>query len=568
MYRRTFIKRGSMGLVGMAGCIQWTCVNQKLPEHLQEGLLHELDKQIPGLLASQIKDPTHTYFGGIPDTYQIYHPGSIGGFVQALTVGLVNAQSVFFRNPVLQQAMLDGMDFLWRRQHPDGTIDLLTTNFNSTPDTAFIVEPLTLSYKLLVRDADQSHEALRNRIKSFLVRAGDALTTGGIHTPNHRWVVCMALARLNDLFPNPKYAERVDTWLSEGIDIDDDGQYTERSTAVYSPLTDRCLITIARLMNKPHLYDPVRKNLDMTLYFIHPNGEIVTEASRRQDQYQARYADAYYYPYWYMAVLDKNGLYSAMKESIEQHAGWTRLTGILAYLMEDEMLNTKISAGILPSRYEKVFGASGLMRWRQSGADLSLLAKNSTWFTLHNHNAVLQAIRLSTAFFGKGQFIPEQLIKTNRGYQLSQSMSGPYFQPFPKDSLPGDGNWEKMPRNKRPESEVQSLNYTVDVYFENESWNLAVNIEGTENVPVAVELSFREGGKWSGVKSLGDSQELFLLTGDIGQYTYKGSGIQFGPGKNEHQWTQLRGAEPRIPGLSVYLTGYTPFRHTLQIKPI
>lgn len=568
MYRRTFIQVTSFGLIASAGWLNWACNNKSLSGPLLDQLLLAAEDQVPRLLSAQIKDPTHTFFGGVPDAFQIYHAGSVAGLIQSLTSVFVSPSSKYFHDPVLKQAMLDGIDFILRHQHSDGTIDLLTTNFHSTPDTAFVTEPLALSYKLLALDADGNHELLQSRIKSFLIHAGDALTIGGIHTPNHRWVVCMALSRLHDLFPNPEYSARIETWLAEGIDIDEDGQYTERSTAVYSPLTDRCLITIARLMKKSELYVPVRRNLDMSLYYIHPNGEVVTEASRRQDQYQARRAEAYYYPYCYMAILDQNGTYSAMKSSIEAKVGLKNLTGILPYVLEDMQLNQTMPLSSLPLRYEKFFVASSLLRWRDGQTDATVLAKNSTWFTLHHLDAVLQAVRVSTAFFGKGQFIPDQIIKTSKGYQLSQKLEGPYFQPFPRDSISGDGNWEKMPRDNRPKSEVQWLNYSVELYFEDKSWHIAFDIYGTADVPVSVELSFRTGGKLTNVHTVDNEEDIFLLTEGEGQYTFQNSAIEFGPGKNEHQWTQLRGAEPRIPGLSVYLTGYTPFQHVLKIKPI
>jgi len=567
MYRRAFIKNSTISLIASTGFINWTCKNPPVPDNLIDQLIHALDDQVPGLLASQIKVPTHTYFGGLPDTFQIYHPGSVAGFIQSLTIAYISPASKYFHDPLLQQAMMDGIEFLLRAQHSDGTIDLLTTNFHSTPDTAFAVEPLALSYKLLASDLNPIDE-LRNKIKSFLIRAGEALSIGGIHTPNHRWVVCMALSRLNDLFPKPDYAKRIETWLAEGIDIDADGQYTERSTSVYSPLTDRCLITMARLMKKPELYEPVRKNLDMTLYYLHPNGEIVTETSLRQDQYYARHAEEYYYPYWYMSIQDHNTIYYAMKNWIEQDMGINKLTGILPYLLEDAGLNAPIRSGVLPVRYEKFFSASALIRWRQDDVDATILAKNSTLFSFHHQNAILQALRLSSAFFGKGQFIPDLIVKTSTGYLLTQKLEGPYFQPFPSDSITGDGNWKKMPRDKRPKSEVQTLNYSIDFTLENNSWSMDIKIEGTAEVPVAVELSFRTGGKLSNVKQSEESEDIYLLTEGEGQYLFQGSGIEFGPGKNEHNWTQLRGAEPRIPGLSVYLTGFTPFRHQLKITPI
>ena len=125
-------------------------------------------------------------------------------------------------------------------------------------------------------------------------KAGEILAIGGIHTPNHRWVVCSALARLNSFFPNRKYIRRIHQWLREKIDIDSDGQYSERSVGVYSPTVNNMLLTIGILLDRGDLLECVKRNLDMTLYYIQPGGKLLTKVSRRQDSDQTLYVSKYY----------------------------------------------------------------------------------------------------------------------------------------------------------------------------------------------------------------------------------------------------------------------------------
>ena len=195
-------------------------------------------------------------------------------------------------------------------------------------------------------------------LTKFLLAAGEALVTGGVHTPNHRWVVCSALARINSLFPDSKYVNRIDDWLGEGIYQDADGQFEERSTGIYSRVTDNAFLTVARLLNRPALLAPVRKNLEMNLYYLHPDGEVETVASRRQDQSMTVTISNYYLQYRYLAIHDNTVSFAAVVRLLQERPGEGYVEGgnPVIYFLEEPLLKRPLPAGgAIPSDYAKNF---------------------------------------------------------------------------------------------------------------------------------------------------------------------------------------------------------------------
>lgn len=487
-------------------------------------------------------------------------------------------------------------------QTPDGTVNV--GNLESPPDTAFIVEILTAAATVLRAENAESLLPLKQTLKSFLTKAGDALTVGGVHTPNHRWVISAALARINALYPAKKYVDRINDWLSEGIFINGDGNYAERSR-IYSLVENNAYLAMARLLNKPTLLEPVRKNLQTTYYYTEPNGDLVTNDSRRQDQYTFIRPDAnvspsivnYYLLYRFMAVKDANKTFAAVAGMIEGLNGFEEavLSRSLIYFLEEPLLQNPLpSPAILQTDYEKLFAGSYLLRIRRGNTTATLFggvdrpltvasgrSASPDFFAYRKGAAILKYLRLSTSFFSTGYFYSEGLAKTEGGYVLHQKLSVPYYQPLPGTRRKADGDyalsesvdgrfWNKMDFTHRPVSNVKTLDTTITLTETAGRTELLFDIKGQAGVNVTLELCFAKEGKLSGV-SAADNGNYFLEDG-YGKYEAGGDVVEFGPGVKKHQSiTGLEGerysthfGSLRSEGLHVYLTGITPFRHTLR----
>ena len=66
-------------------------------------------------------------------------------------------------------------------------------------------------------------------------------------------------------------------------------------------------------------------------------------------------------------------------------------------------------------------------------------------------------------------------------------------------------------------------------------------------------------------EKVNDIKDAYFLKDGMGRYSLNNQTIKFGPGLHQHQWTQLRGAEDKLDAMSVYLTGFTPFKWKLKI---
>ncbi len=570
MQRRNFVAFSTTALasipfMGLASVTKMNADgNMAKPAWLVKAI-KDNDASLKSYAASKVTDPASPYFGGYVDYSNLVNAGHNNGFLINACVAISSLESTYYRSPQLLKDIEDVIACLHELQHDDGTIDLIDTNFHSTPDTGFMVRVLAPAYSLFKAAAVPGAEKALVSLERLLKNAGNAFVTGGLHTPNHRWVVCAALTQLNQLWPDPRYTKRINQWLAEKIDLDPDGQYTEKSTGGYSGIVDHCLVTMSIGLKTPAFLEPVRKNLQMMHYYLHPNGEVVTEASNRQDKGTVGSMDGYYYACRYLAILDNDGQMAELCRIIERKNP-NVVNGKLIEFLQDEMLWINLPASKpLPISYAKAFPYSGVARIRRNEWDATILSNNAGWLTFHKEKVMLQAMRVASSFFGKGQFQSPVISHEGDKWVLKSSLEGVYYQPYPADKIPGDGDWLKMPKVNRTQSEIQKLNTVITIKETKNGLEVEIDINGTDHVPVSLELIFRPGGVFAGLDEVIPNQ-TYVLKGKEGKYSVDNQSITFGPGKAEHSRYNLRGGLPAFNAPSAYITGVTPFKHTLYLS--
>ncbi|MGI5460660.1 hypothetical protein ACQEWB_47355 [Streptomyces sp. CA-249302] len=411
-------------------------------------------------------------------------------------------------------------------------------NVQSPPDSAFTVNDVCDAHVLAVGAGPELHDVTA-ALAEIAGAASPRLLTGGVHTPNHRWELSAALARLHRSFPDGRLLDRVEEWLAEGVDIDTDGLYSERSAVYASIVTNPSLLLLAEVLGRTDLLDAVERNLAATLDLIRPDGTVETVHSRRQDQKLSFALWPYLPHYRLLSIRTGRGDFArvarlAAADGIEDPdlLAQTLLTPDLSRVLpapeaekvpRDRYLPTaRLAAHASATAHTVVYGGSDVPEHRRIRSGL---ACNPTFLRLFAGDAVLDAVRLSRVFFDLGPFRAadmEQL--ADHRYRLTQTLTTAYYQPLPKDHRRDDGAYRLVDEGRfsaamafpdRPQDEV-SHTTRVEADLREDGADLRIAISGPP-VPWALELTFRPGAEPQGAVPLGDGR--WCLT--TGPMTYR-----------------------------------------------
>ncbi|GAA2493494.1 hypothetical protein [Streptomyces longisporus] len=411
-------------------------------------------------------------------------------------------------------------------------------NVQSPPDSAFSVNDVCDAHVLAAGAGPELREVTA-ALAEIAESATTSLLTGGVHTPNHRWELCAALARLHRSFPDERLLDRIEEWLAEGIDIDAEGLYSERSANYAAHVSNPSLLLLATVLSRDDLLDVVERNLATTLDLIRPDGTVETVHSRRQDQNHPFPLAPYLPHYRLLAIRTGRGDFSraarlAAAGGIDDPdlLAETLLTPDLCRVLptpaaetlprERYLTTARLAARASATAHTVVYGGSDVPEHRRIRSGL---ACNPTFLRLFAGDAVLDAVRLSRGFFDLGPFRAADMQRlTDHRYRLTETLTAAYYQPLPTHLRRDDAVYRLVDEGRfsaamafpdRPRDEV-SHTTQVEVDLRDDGADLRIDISGPR-VPWALEFTFRPGGVPEGATPIGDGR--WCLT--TGPMTYR-----------------------------------------------
>lgn len=534
----------------------------------------------------QIIDENHRYFGAFFSKGSGLEEAGHGGTTRfVMSCGLMLL--VMEQHPDLlsddtptQDDLLHRMsialDYMHRAQRPSGLLDLRSTNYDSSPDTGFVVEQLC-ALTSIGRGSNILAEPLA-KIESFIRRAVPGMLIGGFHTPNHRWVITSALSQARTLFDGLGVDDVIKSYIAEGFDADEEGAYIERSVGIYDTVSNRALMFFAENWDNPAdvkaALDAVNRNLDFDLHLLHADGTAETGLSRRQDygtrtipiplitpllQYHANRSNPQYVAaaQWFW---EKASVANAI-----QDVSWH----IYTLLKYDAPPPSTVE---LPKDFIRLYPKNQIWRVRKGDISTSVFGGATRLMTLTYGDIEMSSIKISQTYFGVGHFIAETVTAQDNWVMLhSSGVQKPhkpgYELPLNRPVSPEQWGETFQERDVYPippaesELKVEAVDNGFDFHFR--------TLDGLDQVPVQIAFDFPSGGFWETEDTALQTQagQVIFLKQGYGQLRIGDDILHIEGGAEGHRYYAMRHAEPVPSGqVRILLTFITPVDHKFKIR--
>lgn len=534
-----------------------------------------LDESLAGKLDRQILDPERTDDGG-QFSMDLGFAGSSTGssnLLAQLALAYVTPESRYYEDDEILDRTRRTAAFQQRVQRSSGLVDLHSANFDSPPDTAFAVAMVARAARV-VRNSDAAgSDEVESALRSFLVDAAKGMADGGFHTANHRWVMVDAIAKVHELYPREVFLEQIERYLAETIDINEDGEYTERSHAIYTNIVNRHLIGASLALNRPSLLNPVRRSLHSMMDLMNDDWTVVTAFSSRRDRDTQSIPVRGSGNFYYLARRDDDDRLAAGARALLEEGGWNRgdvAVQLLSYFARyPEWRESDLSDGRRETSFTREMADSGIWRVRDGPLSITVGTQTKNVVSFSYGDAKLAGLQVLTPYFG-GEFRGGNIEFDDGGATVSvdssywhEGLPG-YFDPLGRPVAWGELERDTRSVNRRPD-------FDIEVRVERVDCGVDVTVSATgglSEVPFILELRFQSGGTLSfegATVPAPTDDPIFHESGTL-YYRNGTDTISIGPGFSNHRCSDPPGADGSDGLVRVLLTDWAPMERTVSIR--
>jgi hypothetical protein len=543
---------------------------------------HIISAQANRILAAypgQILDTSDPAHGCFLPAHGDHHPNADHGSNASL---LASACYTF----LCDDSPLEGNDELFERiqksiaferawQRPTGLIDLVSVNWESPPDTGFAVQLLAsiVAFARRLSDGNARVAEIAETLGEFVRTAAIGMIGRGFHTPNHRWVVCSGLSQAMTLYPDVEARAYVDSILAETIDINDDGEFTERSTGIYNAVCDRGLRFMADHLDRPELLDDVRKNLEIMTHLFHEDGTVVTSISNRQDRGNRLVPTGIADSFFDMANRDNDGRWASIADRLialgqdAQHSPWQ----IQPFTQNPEYREARVTRTPIPDNYARLYPVSGLWRVKRGKLSATAATGNRAVFAIRYGDVDLTSIKFSGTYHNTTNFEADTIEEIPNGIRMIQH--GEKGVRIPGYDLPLNtpvpvGTFGEV-RPSRERWTLPTIDLILEITEAESGFDMHYRTEGgLDRVPIEIEFAFEAPGQWetdNQVIPVANGQSSLLKSG-FGIFHRGSEALSIGPGSAVHRNWAMRNSSPANDRFRALVTLQTPVDHTIEIR--
>lgn len=536
-------------------------------------VVRTFDGMVRSALDTQVLEHSREDYGGFFSSNMGFaSPSHVGNAINLMQLGMcyLCPDSCFHADEKILKRILLSIEFQKRCQRPSGFIDIPSCNFDSPPDTGFAVQLLAAlsSLAIMLSDVPGAQE-IEEALKPYLISSAEALTTGGFHTPNHRWVMVSAMAQVRRLYPNEELDSAIEAYLAEGIDINEDGEYSERSSGGYNAVVNRSLILAAESLERWELLEPVRGNLNTMLDLMNDDWTIVTSISRRQDKGRKRVPTVATDSFYYLSRKEDDARISGGARALFDRGGQSNPWLLYWFLRKPEWQADSLKEGKVCTDFSRYMKHSGVLRVRRGKMSSTLATETDARFSVKYGNVELVETYLHCPYFAGAKYFGDSL-ELQDGVATMRLKSEHYLPQLPGYWMPVGApvEFQELPFNNlerrqlRPRPEMYIILTIKEV---DDGFDLSILTEdGLPRVPFEAAFIFSTPGEIETENlsaAAASKQTVFLKDGYL-TYRVKDDAITIGPGFYGHRII----TDGQDGCFSVVMTDWTPVERNLKIR--